>query len=273
MKKLWGKFIRDDVLFLASGIAFNIVICVIPLILIIFAIAGYMLSSSTDLWDRVVVYIQNLIPVSSERIINNTQRLIEDRTLIGIIGLVSLAFTATRLFASLRTVLDYVFETKHTRGIIHGKLFDFTMLLLMSMIVILTNLTFHFLPRLFRENILLNNRIFSLISLFESQVVGIILTFLLTVGLLFISYKFFPSKKMANDTCLIATLIAAVFIEITKNIYGWFLSMYPEINRVYGTLGAIVALIFWFYISALVYVVAAEIAFIHESDQRRLLER
>ncbi|MFH1070825.1 MAG: hypothetical protein V1794_14505, partial [Candidatus Glassbacteria bacterium] len=72
--KLWNKFIRDDILFLASGIAFNLLICVIPLILIIFAIAGYILSSSTGLWDKVVVYIQNLIPVSSERIINNTQR-------------------------------------------------------------------------------------------------------------------------------------------------------------------------------------------------------
>ncbi|MFH1068084.1 MAG: YihY/virulence factor BrkB family protein, partial [Candidatus Glassbacteria bacterium] len=246
---------------------------VIPLILIIFAIAGYILSSSTGLWDKVVVYIQNLIPVSSERIINNTQRLIEDRTLIGIIGLVGMAFTATRLFASLRTVLDYVFEIKHTRGIIHGQLFDFTMLLLMSMIALVANLIFHFLPRLFRESILFNNRIFSLLPLFDSSIVGIVLTFFLTVGLLFISYKFFPSKKMNNDTCLIATLIAAVFIEITKYIYGWFLSMYPQINRVYGTLGAIVALIFWFYISSVVYVAAAEIAFIRESGQRQLLDR
>ncbi|OGF98848.1 MAG: hypothetical protein A3F83_14875 [Candidatus Glassbacteria bacterium RIFCSPLOWO2_12_FULL_58_11] len=272
-KSLWYKFVKDDILFLASGIAFNLMICTIPLILIIFALAGYTLSNSSELWDKAVVYIQSLIPVSSERIINNTQRIIEDRTWIGIIGLVGIAFTATRLFASMRTVLDNVFEAKHVRGIIHGQLFDFMILLLMTAMVLLANLSFTFLPRFLRENILFNNRIFPLLPILESRPFGIVVTFLLTVAMFFISYKFFPSTKVKTGTCLFATLIATVFIEITKHLYHSLLLLYPEINRIYGTLAAIVALIFWFYISALVYIAAAEIAFIHEKSRERTLQR
>ena len=36
LHSLWHKMYRDDILFLASGIAFNLLICLIPLILIIF---------------------------------------------------------------------------------------------------------------------------------------------------------------------------------------------------------------------------------------------
>ncbi len=273
IKNLWFKLIKDDTLFLASGIAFNVVITTIPLILILFSIAGFAFSSSAELWDKTVVYIQSLIPVSSESIITNTQRLIQDRTWIGIIGLGIFAFTATRLFASLRTVLDIVFEAKHTRGIIHGKVFDFMLLLLLGIMMIVANLTIIFLPRLFRESILFNNKVFSLLQVLESHLIGIILTFLLTVALLFISYKFFPSKSMRNQTCLIATSIAAVVIEITKQLYILFLHMYPDFNRIYGTLGAFVVMIFWFYISSLVYVVAAEIAFIHEKRKYETIHR
>ena len=273
IKNLWFKFIKDDALFLASGIAFNVAITTIPLILIIFSIAGFAFSSSAELWDNTVLYIQSLIPVSSESIISNTQRWVKDRTWIGIIGLAGIAFTATRLFASLRTVLDTVFEARHTRGIIHGKLFDFMMLLLLGIMMIVANMFIIFLPRFFRENALFNNSVFSMLQVFQSQFVGIVLTFLLTVALLFISYKFFPSKSMDNGTCLIATLITAVVIEITKHLYLYFLRMYPDFNRIYGTLGAIVAMIFWFYISSLVYVVAAEIAFIHEKRKSEPIYR
>lgn len=273
IKNFWLKFIKDDALFLASGIAFNVAITTIPLILIIFSIAGFAFSSSAELWDKTVLYIQSLIPVSSESIITNTQRWIKDRTWIGIIGLVGIAFTATRLFASLRTVLDTVFEVRHTRGIIHGKLFDFMMLLLLGIMMTVANLFIIFLPKFFRESILFNNSTYSLLQVFESHSVGIVLTFMLTVALLFISYKFFPSKSMRNGTCLIATSISAVVFEITKQLYIYFLRMYPDVNRIYGTLGAIVAMIFWFYISSLVYVVAAEIAFIHEKRKYETIHR
>ena len=270
---LWYKMLRDDILFLASGIAFNLLICLIPLILIIFAMAGYSFSSSAELWDNAVLYLQSLIPVSSESIINNTQRLISDRQLIGLIGLAGIALTATRLFASLRTVLDRVFEAKHTRGIIHGKIFDFMILVLIATLLVIANFTFAFLPTVLRENVLFNNQIFSIAPLIRSKTVAIVLTFLLNAAFFFLSYRFFPSRSVRSDTCVIATSIAVTVFEVSKYLYGYFILMYGEFNRIYGTLAAIVALIVWFYISSLVYVLAAEIGFIHEQGRMRSLKR
>ncbi len=273
LHSLWYKMLRDDILFLASGIAFNLLICLIPLILIIFAMAGYTFSSSSELWDNAVLYLQSLIPVSSERIINNTQRLINDRQWIGILGLGGMAFTATRLFASLRTVLDRVFEARHTRGIIHGKLFDFMILVLIATLLAAANFSLALLPNLLRENILFNNQLFSITPLLKSKTLVIIFAFLLNSAFFFLTYRFFPSRSVRTDTCLIATSIAVTVFEASKYLYGYFILMYGEFNRIYGTLAAIVALIVWFYISSLVYVLAAEIGFIHEQGRMRSLKR
>lgn len=273
LRSLWIKMQKDDVLFLASGIAFNLLICLIPMILIIFSMAGYTLSTSEELWEKLVVYLQSLLPVSSERIISNTKRLINDRGWIGLIGLIGLALTATRLFAALRSVLDKVFEARHTRGIIHGKLFDFSILITVAALLIVANFAFHFLPALFSENLLFNNRMFSLMPLLESRIVGILFTFLLNAAFVFFTYRFFPSRSVRTDTCVIATSIAVTVFEASKYLYGMFIEMFGQFNRVYGTLAAIVALIVWFYISSVVYVVAAEIGFIHEQGRMKSLKR
>jgi len=264
IKNLYSKFIEDDILFLASGIAFSLLICFIPMLLIGFSIVGFSLSTSGELWDKIVLYLEEVIPVSSESIINNTYPLIRDHKVIGIIGLLGVAFTATRLFATVRVVLDCVFEVRHTRGIIHGKIFDFTILLLLGMVMVLANLGITFMPNLRIFDIDLSGNTYSLYTLIESRSFALAVPFATTIALLFFSYKFFPSKRTRTDTCLIACAIAGVFWEITKHLYKYYLTLYPAFNRIYGTLAALVALVVWFYLASIVYVMAAEIAFIHE---------
>ncbi|MBN2288769.1 MAG: YihY/virulence factor BrkB family protein [Candidatus Glassbacteria bacterium] len=269
IKNLYLKFIKDDVLFLASGIAFSLLICLIPLMLIVFSIVGFSISSSSELWDRLVPYLESIIPISSESIINNTYPVIRDHKLIGAIGLIGVAFTATRLFATVRVVLDCVFEVRHTRGIIHGKLFDFSILLILGMLMVLANLGITFMPDLSAFDIDLSGNTYSIYPLIESRIFALVVPFVLTVALILFSYKFFPSKRTRTDTCLIATAIAGMFWEITKYLYKYYLSLYPTFNRIYGTLAALVAILIWFYLASIVYVMAAEIAFIHEKRTAR----
>ncbi len=269
IKNLYSKFIKDDILFLASGLAFSLLICMIPLLLIGFSIVGFTLSASGELCDKIVLYLEEVIPVSSESIINNTYPLIRDHKVIGIIGLLGVAFTATRLFATVRVVLDCVFEVRHTRGIIHGKIFDLTILLLLGMVLVLANLGITFMPNLRIFNIDLSGNTYSLYTLIESRSFALAVPFATTIALLFFSYKFFPSKRTRTDTCLIASAIAGVFWEITKHLYKYYLTLYPAFNLIYGTLAALVALVVWFYLASIVYVMAAEIAFIYEKRTAR----
>lgn len=264
IKNIAIKTVKDDALFLASGVAFSILICIIPLILVVFSIVGFTLNTSNELWSNVVVYLQSVIPVFSESIISSTRTLIRDRALIGIIGLVMTAFTATRLFAVLRTVLDTVFEVEHVRGLVHGKLFDFTILFTIGTAMAIINIGVTFLPTLEVFHYLVNLSGASGSFMLNSKFFHILFPLPLTMIMFFITYKFFPSKKPRTDTCVIATVIAGLFWELSKNFYRIFLENSSDFSQVYGTLGALMAVLIWFYLASLIYIIAAQIGFIHE---------
>ncbi len=253
---------KDDILFLSSGLAFTFLLYTIPLILLIFALAGFTLTNSEQLWQNTVLYLQSLIPVSSERITSNARAIIDDRQWLGAIGLAALALFSSRLFASLRTALDTVFEAPHERHPLRAKLFDLTVMLSLVLLVVTVNLAFSLLPALLSHRFGDRLGLGFLRSFIEARRVLEAGTFLVTAGLIFITYKFFPAKRPRTATCLVATAIAAVLIELTKIGYRYYLSAYPSFNKVYGTLGAFVILVFWFYISSFVYILAAEAAFV-----------
>ena len=264
IKNVAIKTVKDDALFLASGVAYSLLICIIPLLLVIFSIVGFTLNTSNDLWSNVVIYLQSVIPVFSDNIISNTRTLIRDRALLGIIGIVATAFTATRLFAVLRTVLDTVFEVEHVRGLVHGKLFDFTILFTIGTAMAIINIGVTFLPTLEVFQYLVKLGGLSGSFLVNSKLFHILFPLPLTMIMFFFTYKFFPSKKPRTDTCIIATVIAGLFWETSKNFYRIFLENSTDFTQVYGTLGAVMAVLIWFYLASLIYIIAAQIGFIHE---------
>ncbi len=93
----YQKLENDDIFFLASGLAFNLLICFIPLLLVILSILGFFLHSSQDILGYVQVYLEKMLPNASSRLTSNILNLIKDRKLVGLIGFLGLLWAATRL--------------------------------------------------------------------------------------------------------------------------------------------------------------------------------
>ncbi|MEW6188177.1 MAG: YihY/virulence factor BrkB family protein, partial [Thermodesulfobacteriota bacterium] len=123
----YKKIEADDIFFLASGLAFNFLICFIPLILVILSILGFFLYSSQEILSYVKVYIEKMLPQASPRMTENILNLVRDRKLMGLIGFLGLLWTATRLFGSIRTVLDKTLESTLHHGYFKEKLYDLLM--------------------------------------------------------------------------------------------------------------------------------------------------
>src|SRR5450759_618140 len=74
------RFVDDDVLFLASGIAFNVLLCVIPLLLLLSSFLGSMLNSSDIATQNIYKFLSKALPNQSQAIgiKNLTFRIIND---------------------------------------------------------------------------------------------------------------------------------------------------------------------------------------------------
>ena len=105
-----------------------------------------------------------------------------------------------------------------------------------------------------------------LLSLFWllKLVAGLFLTFWESVGILslplviqvliiFGLYKFGPATRVNGKAALIGALIVTLSIELTTWGFTWYLnSEWTSYKFLYGSLGAIIGLLFWVYLSNLI---------------------
>jgi membrane protein len=250
----------DDIFFLASGLAFNLLICFIPLLLVILSILGFFLYSSQDIYGYVQMYVEKMLPNASPKMTSNILNLIKDRKIVGLIGFLGLLWTATRLFSSIRTVLDQTLESTIQHGYFKEKLYDLIMVFISGLF---------FLVSIFLTNVFDLIKTFparigiALSPLFQNSVgtrlVGLGVGYFFSVLMFFILFRFLPSRRPVNRAALLTSLLIAGLWEIAKYFFRLYVDLINSFTAVYGSFGLLVVFLFWIYYSCLIFVLGGEI--------------
>jgi membrane protein len=143
-KRVWDNSSEDNVLFLAGGIAFNILLAAVPFFLLLIAGVTYLLPflyrGQVDSSSAVSFFIDRLLPAHEESPTSPIHKLVTDilrtRTSFTIYGAIGFVWFSTRLFGSLRTVLADVFDIENERSIIQGKLFDIQLTIVATLLFV-----------------------------------------------------------------------------------------------------------------------------------------
>src|SRR6266496_3280497 len=83
------------------------------------------------------------------------------------------------------------------------------------------------------------------------QVVFALVSFLLTVALFVVVYRFMPRAAVTVRDALPGALLAGVLWEIAKYGFAWSLN-YFHYDQIYGSVAAVVAVLTWSYVSSLI---------------------
>lgn len=62
-------------------------------------------------------------------------------------------------------------------------------------------------------------------------------------------YKFAPRGRRPLADVWIASIVVTILLQQVRNLLVYYLSHFSNFNRVYGTLGSVVALLLWIYLS------------------------
>jgi membrane protein len=268
VKSLYKHLYDDEVLFLASGISFNGVLCLIPTLLLFTSVFGIVLNSS----DLAVQKIQQILGAAfpdqpyAQNIKSSIQQIIKDiieyRESFGLLGLGVLTWTATSLFSSVRTVLNRVYQIKSTRLVILTILEDvvwvvivgilFVMIIIATWLYTLVENLMHILPGLTNVEFVI----------FE-QTIPLVVSGFLTLLMFFILYKFIPDKGIGWKVALISAITAAVLWISAGKLFAWYLATFHSFSQLYGTYAFLLVLLVWIYYSSIVFVVGAIIGQIY----------
>src|SRR5437667_5397338 len=76
----------------------------------------------------------------------------------------------------------------------------------------------------------------------------------------YLLFRFVPRRKISHKAIWPGALLAAFIWEIGKNLFGWYVANLANFGLVYGSLGTVIGLLTWTYLTGALVSLCAEIA-------------
>jgi len=258
-RSIWRKLGDDDVLFLASGLAFNGILTLLPMLFLSAAAVGSILNASpvgasqlNDILDTIFPR-QPFASEIKETIRSIVMDVITYRRSIGILGFFVLLWTTTSLFDALRSALHRIYELKRTRGLLASLAHDIGFIVLAFLLFLSTNFAIW---------------IYTLISPWAhevpwlkpyvpvgfTRVVPTMIIVLLTAVMFYIVYRYTTDVKPPRTAAAISTVTTTILWVIAGRIFAIYISDWSTIGRIYGPYAFLLVTLIWIYFSSLLFV-------------------
>lgn len=271
----------DNVVFLASGIAFNILLAAIPFLLLLITGFTYLLPRllAVDPSMAVEQFVGGLLPVSDGAGAALIKGLLDDvlrtRGRVTVLSAIVFLWLSTRLFGSLRVALADVFDLDRERGMLHGKLFDLGITLVATVLFVASQVATTYMLLGTTRGL----RVMSEIG-FRADVVGRfeywsarVLAFAFIAGMFYSLYRYLPLSRVQPRSAWRAALVATVLFEAAKSVARLVLAAIDVSTLYTGTIAALVIVVLWVYYAALIFLVGAEVGHVAELRGRARLLR
>jgi membrane protein len=259
------KFNEDNGLFLSSGIAFNILINLIPFIMLLLALVGTYLYNDQEVLNHIRAYSRDVAPTLDPKVMKTLMDVIQNRQIVGILGFVGLLWISTWVFSSLRIALNIVFRAEKRRGMLRGIVVDLLMILLAG-ILLLVSMIFSPLVIWLQSY---QGQIPVAIGPTIQWILKYLLPFFLTFCMFFLIYKIIPNKRTHFKSDLQAALFTGLLWELAKHLFAWYVVHLGGYSIFYGSLSTLVIFVLWVYYSSTILVVGGEFAYFLEEDRQR----
>jgi YihY family inner membrane protein len=266
LKDAVRKFYADDGWFLASGLAFGLLVYCIPFALLSVSALSLVLESSDTAFSWMRQLSQTLIPHSKNDFDEAIRALIQKRALLSVFGFIAFVFASSATFGSVRLVLNRIFHANETLGVIHGKFMEVALMLGTSLVIFI-----------FADIVYLINLAHSMIASSRlAKFIGpeIVLTASLiaiasTFALFWFLYHFSPAQTLSHHGLLVAAGAATGMFQLSKWAFGVYLEYARSATAIYGALSAAVFFLLWLYYASFVFIFAAEIGWSYDRNTHK----
>jgi len=258
-RSVWRKLAEDDVLFLASGLAFNGILTMIPMLFLSAAAVGTILNSYVLSMQQLNDILDTIFPRQpfAEEIKLSIRSTIMDivtyRRSIGILGFVVLLWTTTSLFDALRSALHRIYELKRTRGLLASLAHDIGFIAVAFVLFLATNFAI-WVYTLVTPWALNVSWLKSIVDAGFTRAIPTMIIVLLTAGMFYIVYRYMTDVKPPRTAAAIATLTTTFLWVLSGRAFAVYISDWSAIGRIYGPYAFLLVLLIWIYFSSLLFV-------------------
>ncbi|HEY5919914.1 MAG TPA: YihY/virulence factor BrkB family protein, partial [Chryseolinea sp.] len=281
--KILKIFIRnlmdDDILDRANGVAFNFILAIFPAVIFLFTMIPYITTFYPGInTESIMQFLGDQTPPSMFEVISPT---LHDIISIQRGGLLSLGFffsfyLSTNGMMALMRAFNACYRTIENRGAIKTRLIATALtmnmaiaLLLASLLLIVGQLVLEYVMQHVPEFDWLDTGSFAVFLLFAVRFLAVFIAFFLAISSI---YYFGPAIHYNWRFFSIGSWLATLLSLAVSYGFSFYITNFGTYNKVYGSIGALIALMVLIQLLTIVLLVGYEVnTSIHDAIRKEAL--
>jgi membrane protein len=249
--RLYERTFEAEIFDRAAQVAFYFSFAVFPLLYFLVSLFGLLIESSEGLRGELFSYLRQILPSAVFDLVRKTIDEVVANSTGGkaTIGLVITLWSASAGIDTLRSALNAIYRLKETRLWPRTKLESLILTFIISLLAALM-LTIVFYGWQMFQHLLANIglQITSPLVLVTIQWISALLVMLFACEII---YNLLPNfKKLRWMWITPGSIVAIVLWLILTGGFRLYLSYFNSYNKAYGSLGAVIIMMLWLYLTA-----------------------
>lgn len=259
-RKVWAGINDDDVFGLASNLAYSFTLSLFPLLIFLLALFGLFASRGTQLRTSLMFYLAQALPPAGFNVISNTITEVTKNTSSGKItfGLALALITASGGVSAMMSGLSHAYSVKDTRSFLKIRAIALALTVAIAFLVTAA------LAVVLGGGYIANwaGRVFNAGSAFVIIWSGLQWALALFFIMIVFSLIYFygPDVKEQHWYWITPGSIVGVLLWAAASFgFRAYLHYFNSYSKTYGSLGAVIILLVWFYVTGFAFLVGGEI--------------
>ncbi len=242
----------------ASAVAFSFTLASFPAVIFLFTLIPYIPFENAD--QEIMALLQDIIPAGIFKHVDHAILDILSRPRKGIlsIGFILAILTSTNGMISLMKSFDVIFGEYIGRGFFRTRIIATMLTILLVAVICVTVVLLivgdAFMNQMSQWGVITDDGIIALLNI--TRYLVSFSAMMLAISLI---YRFAPTNGKEFSFINPGVIVATILILVSTAGFSFYLSNFSTYNRLYGSIGTVIALMIWFYLLAFLLILGFEI--------------
>lgn len=257
--RVFAGFRANQGFLLAGAVAYNTLLSIVPMFALILALLSHF-SDAAALLRTLEEYLALVAPNQADALVAQIGVFLENRKLVGALGLALLLFFSSLAFTVLENAMSVIFFHRvvvQRRHFLVSAIIPYCYISLLAAGMLVVNVVSGALAALDEKAVTFMGRVWSLDG------ADAVLIYLLGIAgeiiLLTSLYLVMPVGRLALRHALIGGVTAALLWEATRHLLVWYFSTLSMVNLVYGSFAAAIVLLLSLEAGAIILLLGAQV--------------
>jgi membrane protein len=266
LKQLLDQIQQDNATDLAAQLAYYFLLSLFPFLIFTITLLGF--TSITT--DQVLDLVKRYAPGQTLQLLETNLHSVLEHRNTGLLsfGIIATIWSASNALNALMTALNRAYNVAVARSFLRARALAVLLTFMMIFVILVALL----LP-VFGQKI--GELIFSLLGLSSTffviwTLIRWVLSFSIMVGVFVLLYYFAPNKRLRIREVAAGALFTTIGWQLVSLGFAYYVNNFGNFSATYGSLGGIIILMTWFYLTALTIIVGGELnATVHAFANKR----